>query len=194
MLPKAHLTSHSRMSGSRWVITPSRLSGSWRKVRTFRNIITKYKYIFFTLTWVTDTFYNYLFHSPLKTCASVLSKYLYFPVFHCLHMFSWVDSPALPSFSSSFLEGKSHFCLAYSAGFPGGTSGKEPTCQYRRHKRGGFDPFGSGRSPWGEHGDPLQYSCLENPMDRGAWRAGLKKVGHDWGVLAENSVLCIVLY
>ena len=30
MLSKAHLTSHSRMSGSRWVITPSRLSGSWR--------------------------------------------------------------------------------------------------------------------------------------------------------------------
>ena len=30
MLPKAHLTSHSRMSGSRWVITPSWLSGSWR--------------------------------------------------------------------------------------------------------------------------------------------------------------------
>ena len=29
MLPKAHLTSHSRMSGSRWVITPSWLSGSW---------------------------------------------------------------------------------------------------------------------------------------------------------------------
>ena len=30
MLPKAHLTSHSRMSGSRWVVTPSWLSGSWR--------------------------------------------------------------------------------------------------------------------------------------------------------------------
>ena len=30
MLPKAHLTSHSRMSGSRWMITPPRLSGSWR--------------------------------------------------------------------------------------------------------------------------------------------------------------------
>ena len=30
MLPKAHLTSHSRMSGSRWVIIPSWLSGSWR--------------------------------------------------------------------------------------------------------------------------------------------------------------------
>ena len=29
---------------------------------------------------------------------------------------------------------------------------------------------GSGRSPAGEHGNPLQYSCLENPMDRGAWQ------------------------
>ena len=29
----------------------------------------------------------------------------------------------------------------------------------------------SGRSPGGEHGDPLQYSCLEKPMDRGAWWA-----------------------
>ena len=29
---------------------------------------------------------------------------------------------------------------------------------------------GSGRSPGGEHGNPLQYSCLENPMDSGAWR------------------------
>ena len=30
---------------------------------------------------------------------------------------------------------------------------------------------GSGRSPGGRNGNPLQYSCLENPMDRGAWRA-----------------------
>ena len=29
--------------------------------------------------------------------------------------------------------------------------------------------LGSGRSPGGGHGNPLQYSCLENPMDRGAW-------------------------
>ena len=32
---------------------------------------------------------------------------------------------------------------------------------------------GSGRSPGGGHGNPLQYSCLENPMDRGAWRAAV---------------------
>ena len=30
---------------------------------------------------------------------------------------------------------------------------------------------GSGIFPGGGHGNPLQYSCLENPMDRGAWRA-----------------------
>ena len=30
---------------------------------------------------------------------------------------------------------------------------------------------GWGRSPGGGHGNPLQYSCLENPMDRGAWWA-----------------------
>ena len=31
--------------------------------------------------------------------------------------------------------------------------------------------LGSGRSPGGRHDNPLQYSCLENPVDRGAWRA-----------------------
>ena len=42
---------------------------------------------------------------------------------------------------------------------------------------------GSGRSPRGGHGNPLQYSCLENPMDRGAWQAtqsiGSQRIGHD---------------
>ena len=35
---------------------------------------------------------------------------------------------------------------------------------------------GSGRSPGGGHGNPLQYSRLENPMDRGAWRAMVQRV------------------
>ena len=38
---------------------------------------------------------------------------------------------------------------------------------------------GSGRSPGGGHGNPLQYSYLENPIDRGAWRATVHRVGHD---------------
>ena len=47
-------------------------------------------------------------------------------------------------------------------------SGKEPTCQCRRHKRHGFDPLGWEDSPGEGHGNPLQDSCLENPVDRGA--------------------------
>ena len=35
---------------------------------------------------------------------------------------------------------------------------------------------GSGRSPGGGHGNPLQYSCLENPMDRGAWQATVYRI------------------
>ena len=41
---------------------------------------------------------------------------------------------------------------------------------------------GSGRSPAGGHDNPLQYSCLENPMDRGAWQvqsSGSQRDGHD---------------
>jgi len=35
---------------------------------------------------------------------------------------------------------------------------------------------GSGRSPGGGHGNPLQYSCLKNPMDRGFWQAAVHRV------------------
>ena len=46
-----------------------------------------------------------------------------------------------------------------------------------------FTHFGSERSPGVGNGNTLQYSCLENPMDRGAWQAtqsiGLQRVGHD---------------
>ena len=35
---------------------------------------------------------------------------------------------------------------------------------------------GLGRSPRGGHGNPPQYSCMENPMDRGAWRAAVHRV------------------
>ena len=41
---------------------------------------------------------------------------------------------------------------------------------------------GSGKSPGEGHGNPFQYSCLENPMDRGAWQLQFKelqKTGHD---------------
>ena len=52
-------------------------------------------------------------------------------------------------------------------GLPSWHSGKEYTCQFKRHNRPGFDP-GSGRYPGVGNDNPLQYSCLENSMDRGA--------------------------
>ena len=55
-------------------------------------------------------------------------------------------------------------------GFPGGASGKESTCRSRRHKRRGFDPWVR-KILWRGHGNPLQYSCLQKSMDRGASRA-----------------------
>ena len=42
---------------------------------------------------------------------------------------------------------------------------------------------GSGRSPRGGHGNPLQYSCLENPMDRGAWWVTVHRVTKIWAWL-----------
>ena len=64
-------------------------------------------------------------------------------------------------------------------GLPGGTSGKEPACQCRRCKRRRSDP-GLGRYPGGGHGNPFQYFCLENPIDRGAWQAIVRRVTKSW--------------
>jgi len=60
------------------------------------------------------------------------------------------------------------------------SSGKELACQCRRPLRG--------RSPGGSLGNPLQYSCLENPLDRKAWWAtdiGSKRVRYDSSNLAR---------
>ena len=40
--------------------------------------------------------------------------------------------------------------------------------------------LGLGRFPGRRHGNPLQYSCLENPMDRGAWWATVQRVAKSW--------------
>ena len=59
--------------------------------------------------------------------------------------------------------------LSFPTAFPGGASGKEPA-KARDIRDVGLIP-GSGRTPGGGHGNPLQDSCLANPMDRGAWWA-----------------------
>ena len=62
--------------------------------------------------------------------------------------------------------------------FPGGSNSKEPTCNVGDL---GSIP-GLERPPGGGHGNPLQYSCLENHMDRRAWWTTVQRsqrVGHD---------------
>ena len=66
--------------------------------------------------------------------------------------------------------------------------GKESTCNARATGDVHSIP-GLRRSPGGGHGNTLQYSCLENPRDKGAWWAavhgGSQRVGHDWSDLAH---------
>ena len=59
--------------------------------------------------------------------------------------------------------------------FPGGARGKEPTCQHKRCKRCRFSSW-VGRSPGKGNGYPLQYFCLKNPMDSGAWWAAVPRI------------------
>ena len=68
--------------------------------------------------------------------------------------------------------------LSSVLGFPCSSVGKESACN-----AGDQDSIpGSGRSPGEGDGNPLQYSCLENPMDRGAWQTtvhGVARGGHN---------------
>ena len=63
----------------------------------------------------------------------------------------------------------------------GGSDGKESTCNAGDP---GLIP-GSGTSPGGGNGNPLQYSCLENPRDRGAWWASRPWGRKSWAHLRE---------
>ena len=64
-------------------------------------------------------------------------------------------------------------------GFLGGASGKEPSLGAGDLRDKGTIP-GSGKAPGGGHGNTFQYSCLEKPMDRGAWRATVHRVAKSW--------------
>ena len=73
-------------------------------------------------------------------------------------------------------------------GFLGGTSGKESACQEK------VSVPESGRSPEARHGNPLQYSCLENTMDRGAWWATVHGVTKSWTWLKQLSMHTLIWY
>ena len=78
--------------------------------------------------------------------------------------------------------------LSFINAVMGGASGKEPTCQCRRHKRAGLIP-GLRRSPGGGHGNP---SCLENPTGRGAWWAMVHSVTKSRAQLKRLSTHAVI--
>ena len=69
----------------------------------------------------------------------------------------------------------------YAMGFSCGSAGKESTCNVGDL---GLIP-GLGRSPGEGNGNPLQYSCLESPMDRGAWWPIVHGITKSWTQLSD---------
>ena len=93
MLPKAHLTSHSRMSGSRWVITPPWLSGSWRSFLYGSSVYSCHLFLissasvrsiqFLVLYWAHLCMKCFLGSSNFLDEISSLSHSIFFPLFLC---------------------------------------------------------------------------------------------------------------
>ena len=121
---------------------------------------------------------------------------------HCIACTCWVCGKESVCFSFQFTINV--YLLNASKALPRGLSGKESTCQCRRCR---FNPWvwedplekevathsesacnagdpgsipGSGRCPRERNIYPLQYSCLENPMDRGAWWATVHGIAKSW--------------
>ena len=74
-------------------------------------------------------------------------------------------------------------CGIQRKGFPGGSVVRNPPA----NARDGSSIPGLGRSPGVGYGNPLQDSCLENPMDRGAWRAIARGVTKDTTCQLNNN-------
>ena len=88
-----------------------------------------------------------------------------------------VQATALVSMEDNILKFVLNISLLHKTmGFTGGSYGKNSTCN-----AGDLGLIlGSGRSPGEGNGSPLQYSLLENPMDRGAWWAAVLRVAKSW--------------
>ena len=71
-------------------------------------------------------------------------------------------------------------------GFLGGVCGKEPACQFRRHKKLGLNHWVE-KIPWREHSNPLQYSCLKNTIDRRVRQATVHRVAKSQTQLKQLS-------
>ena len=90
--------------------------------------------------------------SPILSAASICLELIKFIVFHFFKILFHISKIVIKSLCKQI---------------PGGSDGKESACN-----AGDLGSIpGSGRSPGEGKGYPVQYSCQENPMDRGAWQA-----------------------
>ena len=93
MFPKAHLTSHSRLSGSRWLIIPSWLSGSWRSFWYSSSVYSYHLFLIFSaslrsvpfLSFIVPIFaWNVLLESLIFLKRCLVFPILFFPLFLCI--------------------------------------------------------------------------------------------------------------
>ena len=162
-----------------WCATVHGVAKSWTRLSdwtiTTKKFPTKQKYpnIFFCL-------YKGCFHQIILSLPMVES------LKQCQECPGYFESPYKFNLISSFwiLTGYPIYC-----GLPGGSDGKESACNAGDP---GLIP-GLGRSPGEGNGNPFQYSCLENSMDRGAWWAtvhGCKDLDTtEWLTLALHPIV-----
>ena len=109
----------------------------------------------------------------------------------CIFSNWWLCGPLLltrVSFSGEWLLISMTYPPKDPWGFPGGPVGKESACSAGGHlqcKRCRFNPWVR-RSPGEGHGNPFQYSCLENPIGRGVWWATVHGGHKSWTRLSDN--------
>ena len=105
--------------------------------------------------------YTFIPHGLIKCCSESLIRQ-YLPLLYVIYLIS-------------FLFCSIYSLLLYSIEIPTWLSGKESTCQCRRCGRHRMIPR-LGTSPGGGNGNPSQYSCWKNPVERVAWLVGVQRV------------------
>ena len=114
----------------------------------------------------------FLFHNFCTFCHLSL----------CIHWEQRIDQ--LPDKLTQECEFSSDFWtrIEDSGYFPGSSDSKESTCNAGDL---GFIPGSKKKTPGEGNGNPLQYSCMENPLDRGAWQATVYSIAKNWTWLSN---------
>ena len=181
MLPKAYLTSYSRMSGSRWVITPSWLSGSWISFLYSSSVYSCHLFLVSSASVRFIPFLSFIvpvfaWNIPLVALIFLKRSRVFLILLFSSISLHWSLRKA--SLSPLAILWNSAFKWKYLS------FSSLPLASLL------FSAICKASSDTGEgNGTPLHYSCLENPMDRGAWWAAVHGVAQTWTRLKQLSSL-----